>query len=92
MINKHFPFFQNWKPWPDLDSPEQNGAMRHHIQQKPICALPDPFPELSFQEQQFSRHISEMGFPLPRVSRVCQLLGDDDKKVTIFTYVSNINL
>ncbi|XP_044758019.1 uncharacterized protein LOC123316109 [Coccinella septempunctata] len=41
----------------------------------------DPFDELSKDLQEFSRNISSMGFPLPRVARTCQALGKDNKKV-----------
>lgn len=75
---------ENWKPWPDLDSPEQTAALKTSSKQKCSCALPNPFTELSIEEQNLAMHISEMGFPLPRVARACQLVGSDDKKIVEF--------
>lgn len=73
---------ENWKPWPDLDSPERppTGA------KKPAghLTLPNPFRDLSPSAQNLAKHISEMGFSLPRVARGCQLLGEDDKKIVEF--------
>ncbi|CAG9858038.1 unnamed protein product [Phyllotreta striolata] len=43
--------------------------------------LGNPFSVLTKSEQEFCRSISSMGFPLNRVARTCQLVGDDQKKV-----------
>lgn len=43
--------------------------------------LDDPFQLLTKNQQDFCRSISSMGFPLARVARICQILGDDQKKV-----------
>ena len=48
--------------------------------------LEDPFPNLPTNLQQLSRTVSGMGFPLSRVARVCQLLGNDHKKVIIVCF------
>jgi hypothetical protein len=83
---------QNWKPWPDLDSPEwpqygakePSAAIPSHAASKHTLTstLPNPFRDLSPTAQNLVKHISEMGFALPRVARACQLLGEDDKKVS----------
>lgn len=44
----------------------------------------ETFRNLPKNLQELSKNISSMGFPLDRVSRVCRLLGDDQKKVIIF--------
>ncbi|GJQ73894.1 hypothetical protein Trydic_g18828 [Trypoxylus dichotomus] len=41
----------------------------------------DDFRNLPKNLQILSKNISSMGFPLDRVSRVCKLLGDDQKKI-----------
>ncbi|CAG9833140.1 unnamed protein product [Diabrotica balteata] len=43
--------------------------------------LDDPLHLLPKNQQDFCRSISSMGFPLSRVVRTCQILGDDQKKV-----------
>ncbi|XP_049836600.1 ubiquitin-associated protein 1-like isoform X2 [Schistocerca gregaria] len=75
---------ENWKPWPDLDSPDQSAALKTTNKEKCACPLPNPFAELSVEEQNLAIHISEMGFPLPRTARACQLVGSDDKKMVEF--------
>lgn len=84
---------ENWKPWPDLDSPEQphpetkkSPSIPSHSESKPAVksTLLNPFEDLSPTAQNLVKHISEMGFSLPRVARACQLLGEDDKKVVEF--------
>lgn len=84
---------ENWKPWPELDSPEHP---RHETRKSPSITsrtaskpavkseLLNPFKDLSPAAQNLVKHISEMGFSLPRVARACQLLGEDDKKVVEF--------
>lgn len=44
-------------------------------------ALDDPFFRLTKQQQDMCRSISSMGFPLDRVARICQIMGDDQKQV-----------
>ncbi|XP_057665174.1 ubiquitin-associated protein 1 [Diorhabda carinulata] len=43
--------------------------------------LDDPFQLLTKSQQDLCMSISSMGFPLSRVARICQILGDDQKKV-----------
>ncbi|PSN29345.1 hypothetical protein C0J52_27117 [Blattella germanica] len=50
----------------------------------PRSKLPNPFLDLSPKAKALVKHISEMGFALPRVARACQLLGEDDKKIVEF--------
>lgn len=45
--------------------------------------LDNPFSSLPKNLQDLAVMISTMGFPLPRVARACQLLGDDHKKASI---------
>lgn len=40
--------------------------------------------------QHLSKNISSMGFPLSRVARVCQALGDDHKKVFFLNDIMNV--
>jgi hypothetical protein len=74
-----------------LDSPEQphpetrkSPSVMSHSASKPTVKseLLDPFKDLSPAAQNLVKHISEMGFSQPRVARACQLLGEDDKKVS----------
>jgi hypothetical protein len=77
---------QNWKPWPDLDSPETKRlpsvASQSAVKPAVKSTLPNPFRDLNPTAQNLVKHISEMGFALPRVARACHLLGEDDKKVS----------
>lgn len=41
---------------------------------------------LSKSEQELCRSISSMGFPIPRVARVCKLMGSDQKRVSLFFF------
>ncbi|XP_068081418.1 ubiquitin-associated protein 1 isoform X3 [Anabrus simplex] len=77
---------ENWKPWPDLDSPEQSQSKgkKSPVKKLPVSSLPNPFHKLSPEGQQLTRHISEMGFALPRVARACVALHEDGKKVVEF--------
>lgn len=45
--------------------------------------LPNPFDKLSPKLQDMCQKIHGMGFPLDRVARVCTLVGDNDKKVSV---------
>lgn len=45
--------------------------------------LPNPFEKLSPKLQQMCQKIHGMGFPLDRVARICTLIGDNDKKVSV---------
>lgn len=74
-----------------MDSPEQphpetrkSPSVMSHSASKPTVKseLLDPFKDLSPAAQNLVKHISEMGFSQPRVARACQLLGEDDKKVS----------
>lgn len=78
---------ENWKPWPDLDSPPRGktpsplSSQRPAVIVPPRSKLPNPFCNLNPNAQALVKHISEMGFALPRVARACQLFGEDDKKI-----------
>ncbi|KAJ9586457.1 hypothetical protein L9F63_019895 [Diploptera punctata] len=78
---------ENWKPWPDLDSPPRgktpspSSSSHPAVKVPPRSKLPNPFWNLNKNAQALVKHISEMGFALPRVARACQLLGEDDKKI-----------
>lgn len=80
---------EDWKPWPDLDSPDltqprNKKTVGKNVKQCERPVLPNPFHELSSTSQKLVKHISEMGFALSRVARACQLFGEDDKKVVEF--------
>ncbi|KAK7789779.1 hypothetical protein R5R35_012333 [Gryllus longicercus] len=78
---------EDWKPWPDLDSPEPTHSKQKRSPAKQAqkdSDMPNPLHELPVKSQQLVKHISEMGFALPRVARACQLFGEDDKKVIEF--------
>ncbi|XP_045467326.1 uncharacterized protein LOC123675828 [Harmonia axyridis] len=62
-------------------SPESIAKKSDSIPTKNVSNLIDPFNELPKHLQEFSRNISSMGFPLPRVARTCKVLGNDNKKV-----------
>lgn len=51
-----------------------------------IDKLPDPYDNLNPKLQSVCKSISNMGFPLDRVARACDDIGDDDKKVS-FIYI-----
>lgn len=52
-----------------------------------VDKLPDPYDNLNPKLQSVCNSISNMGFPLDRVARACDDIGDDDKKVSyVFLY------
>ncbi|KAG8225416.1 hypothetical protein J437_LFUL004616 [Ladona fulva] len=86
---------ENWRPWPNLDSPESPELPSRYPESSSSkvtaktdrksaenkSSLQNPFAELPSTGQRLVRHISEMGFSIPRVSRACQIFGEDDKKI-----------
>ncbi|KAL0271656.1 UNVERIFIED_CONTAM: hypothetical protein PYX00_008679 [Menopon gallinae] len=53
-------------------------------EKKPYRKLSDPTSRLKPELLRLAEHISEMGFPLPRVARACAFFEGDDKKVIEF--------
>ncbi|KAF4533041.1 hypothetical protein B566_EDAN000735 [Ephemera danica] len=75
---------ENWKPWPELDSPvppEPQQPPKPVVPPKLKRPPPDPIARLPEAVQQLARQLNEMGFPLDRVARACETVGQDHKKV-----------
>ncbi|XP_031563766.1 ubiquitin-associated protein 1-like isoform X2 [Actinia tenebrosa] len=49
--------------------------------------LPDPTPVLTESEKRFVDYIGIMGFPMPRIARAVQRLGEKDKEVIDFLVI-----
>lgn len=79
------PIMENWKPWPDLESPNADSYSKHEHE----CSLPpnnlnlaNSISNLTGEDQKLVQHLSDMGFPLSRAARaICDLGGEDNKKV-----------
>lgn len=69
--------FQNNKELPESSRQIQDGSAL-------ISKLPDPMSSLSPSSQKLVRYISEMGFPLSRVARACEMFQSNDKKVICY--------
>lgn len=54
-------------------------------------SLPNPYEKLSPKLQEMCQKIHGMGFPLDRVARVCTLIGNNDKKVSVIFFRSILN-
>ncbi|XP_012285075.1 uncharacterized protein LOC105702243 [Orussus abietinus] len=80
------PFMENWKPWPDLESPVSNTERlfkpdnpSSSISSRSLSPL---LAEMSENDRKLVKHLSDMGFPLSRAARaVHELGGEDNKKV-----------
>ncbi|XP_057320246.1 uncharacterized protein LOC130664411 [Microplitis mediator] len=80
------PHMENWKPWPDLESPE----CISNTNTKDLCSnteesmkITNVLESLSSEEdKKLAKHLSDMGFPLSRAARaIGDLGGKDNKKV-----------
>lgn len=79
------PIMENWKPWPDLESPDTDSYSKHEHE----CSLPpnnlnlaNSISNLTGEDQKLVQHLSDMGFPLSRAARaICDLGGEDNKKI-----------
>lgn len=80
----NFFLWQSWRPWPDLESPDADacGTLKHDNtiptsnHAKPLHPLSD----LTEEDQNLARHLSDMGFPLSRAARAIRDLGGEDNK------------
>ncbi|XP_063973053.1 uncharacterized protein LOC135160446 [Diachasmimorpha longicaudata] len=80
------PCVDNWKPWPDLESPDPETtpeAKKSPLTVQTPSTLPNPLPELSEPDQQLAKHLSDMGFSLSRSARAIKNLGSTDNKRVI---------
>lgn len=79
------PIMENWKPWPDLESPDVDSYSEHKHDHSLIsnnAALANSFSNLTGEDQKLVQHLSDMGFPLSRAARaICDIGGEDNKKV-----------
>lgn len=66
-------------------TPQINHEIKSELNVQPP-ELDDPFNFLPKHLQDLARSISSMGFPLSRVARACQQIGDDKKKVRLELY------
>ncbi|XP_066587872.1 ubiquitin-associated protein 1 [Prorops nasuta] len=76
---------ENWKPWPDLESPEANVSnFQQHsdLRVQSNSKLTNPLSDLLEEDKQLAQQLADMGFPIARAARgVRDLGGDDNKKV-----------
>lgn len=63
----------------------RSGKEEERKHRKKSEQLPNPFDKLAPKLQEMCQKIHGMGFPLDRVARVCTLVGDNDKKVRIYS-------
>ncbi|XP_015175119.1 PREDICTED: uncharacterized protein LOC107065701 [Polistes dominula] len=79
------PPMENWKPWPDLESPDADSYNKHkheHLLVSNSSNHTNPLSNLKGEDQKLAQHLSDMGFPLSRAARaICDLGGEDNKKV-----------
>ncbi|XP_011297188.1 uncharacterized protein [Fopius arisanus] len=80
------PCMDNWKPWPDLESPDPETTPE--LKKSPPTAqspstLPNPLAELSESDQKLAKHLKDMGFPLSRSARAIKNLGSADNKKVV---------
>ncbi|CAB3363442.1 Hypothetical predicted protein [Cloeon dipterum] len=77
---------ENWKPWPDLDSPAETPSGESPPPTHPVVTrvASNPLDRLPPSAQKLARQISEMGFPVAKVVRACEIIGQDHKKVVDF--------
>lgn len=74
---------QNWKPWPDLESPDGDSspnAKRLSSNSSSESTLPNPLLELKEDDQKLVKHLNDMGFPLSRAARAINNRGGKDNK------------
>lgn len=64
----------DWIPWPDLD-PKPAESKKEEEQESSVLD------NLSQKNRKTCRQISDMGFPLERVAKVCEKLGDDQQQI-----------
>ncbi|XP_047361647.1 uncharacterized protein LOC124953790 isoform X1 [Vespa velutina] len=79
------PSMENWKPWPDLESPDIDSYSKHKHERSLVSNSvnhTNPFSNLKGEDQKLAQHLSDMGFSLSRAARaICDLGGEDNKKV-----------
>lgn len=81
------PIMENWKPWPDLDSPDcdtdPTSSKLSSSSTSPHTTLLNPLPDLDEDDQKLAKHLSDMGFPLARAARAIRDLGGRDNKKVV---------
>ncbi|XP_046830790.1 uncharacterized protein LOC124429488 [Vespa crabro] len=79
------PSMENWKPWPDLESPDVDAYSKHKHERSLVSNSvnhTNPLSNLKGEDQKLAQHLSDMGFSLSRAARaICDLGGEDNKKV-----------
>lgn len=79
--------FQNWKPWPELESPDcDSDAMSSKLTNSSASSnstLSNPISDLTEDDQKLAQHLSDMGFPLGRAARAIRDLGSRDNKKVV---------
>ncbi|KAL2718788.1 ubiquitin-associated protein 1 [Vespula squamosa] len=79
------PSMENWKPWPDLESPDADSYSKHKHERSLVSNSvnhTNPLSNLKGEDQKLAQHLSDMGFSLSRAARaICDLGGEDNKKV-----------
>ncbi|XP_078045085.1 uncharacterized protein LOC144474266 isoform X1 [Augochlora pura] len=76
------PSMENWKPWPNLESPN---ASSHELKQNEPVVISEEtvvnlLLDLTEEDKKLARHLNDMGFPLPRAARAIRHLGGQDNK------------
>ncbi|XP_012263998.2 ubiquitin-associated protein 1 [Athalia rosae] len=81
------PIMENWKPWPDLESPncdtDPSSSKFSTSPSSTHSGLSNPLPDLSEDDQKLAKHLSDMGFPLARAARAIRDLGGHDNKKVV---------
>lgn len=76
----------NASPAPkEVTRPSSSTERKERRSKRRTEQLPNPYEKLSDKLQSMCQKIHSMGFPLDRVARVCTLVGDNDKKVSLFS-------
>ena len=78
---------QNWKPWPDFESPEcdetEQNLPHESLSLSKDSILPNPLFDLTEEDKSLARHLGDMGFPLSRAARAIRDLGGKDNKKVV---------
>ncbi|KAK0089825.1 hypothetical protein PV325_005132 [Microctonus aethiopoides] len=80
------PHMENWKPWPDLESPDCDLHLLDikHSNSSPESesTISNVLLELEEDDRKLAKHLNDMGFELSRAARaIGNLGGKDNKKV-----------
>lgn len=76
---------QNWKPWPNLESPDTSSQEIKKPEESIVSNQQVTFMNLLLTEEdkKLAHHLGDMGFPLSRAARAIHDLGGQDNKKVV---------